>query len=54
MYFCDDLEEQGCISGGTNIELIPDSFLVAVFSCYYYTVVETYIPAARTAEWMIY
>jgi len=38
----------------TNITLSSDSFLVAVFSCYYYTVVKPYIPAAPTAQWMIY
>jgi len=48
------LKRQGCIPGGTNITLSSDSFLVAVFSCYYYTVIKPYIPAAPTAQWMIH
>jgi len=44
---------QGCIPGGTNITLSSDSFLVAVFSCYYYRVIKPCIPTAPRAQWMM-
>ena len=50
-YFCVKISKrQECIPGGTNITLSSDSFLVALFSFYYYTVVNSYIPAAPTAQ----